>query len=431
MRRAAVVVVAAVVMLLGATFAGIAPLARGQESIQVVSQQATNEFPTGVTFSISFTSPAPAEEVRLRYELAPDGTGASTIADCSGGATTTCNALLASGRGLFVIPGAEITYHWDIRDEDGNTLSTDDQLYVHEDTRFEFEELTSGNVTLYYHSGDADEAQAVLEAARGSMDDLSALMRTQIGFPVKIFLYQSASEMQPAIVPTGGRGVQILGEVVYSDTAMVSADNQALDITRHEIAHIVTREATRGPFEIPGWLNEGISVYAQRNPLPAHEASLEAAIDRDTVLTMPELNSSSTGSVAETVGLYYGQSGSIVAFLINTYSEEKFGDLIATFRAGSTVDKAFETVYGFDAFGMLNAWRNSVGLPALTAPDPPTQEPDGNVVPEPTSSSGSGDPVGDDHDGAPDVLSVVAFALLGAGAVAAAVTFVHVVRQRL
>src|SRR5581483_2937040 len=135
--------------------------------------------------------------------------------------------------------------------------------------------------------------------------------------PVKVFLYQTADEMQPAIAPVTrpGSGVQILGEVVYSDTAMVSADVATLDITRHEVAHIVTRQATKGPFDVPGWLNEGISVYAQNRPLAGHAEALQSAIDRDRVLSMRELNSSASGSTASTVGLYYGQAGSIVKYL--------------------------------------------------------------------------------------------------------------------
>jgi len=44
-----------------------------------------------------------------------------------------------------------------------------------------------------------------------------------------------------------GRGVTVLGEVVYSDTAMVSADVATLDIVRTRLRTSVTREATKGP----------------------------------------------------------------------------------------------------------------------------------------------------------------------------------------
>src|SRR5205823_7788709 len=99
--------------------------------------------------------------------------------------------------------------------------------------------------------------------------------------------------MQPAIAPGGGiRGAVILGEVVYSDTAMVSVDNAPLDVARHEVAHVVTGVATKGPFGIALWLNEGTSVFSQSHILESEQSALDDAIARDRVLSMKELNSS-------------------------------------------------------------------------------------------------------------------------------------------
>ena len=339
------------------------------QTVDIGVSQALNEFPRGVTFELGLASPQPAKEVRVRYHLAPDGTGASAIATCNDATTTrTCRYTLTSGAGIFIIPGAEITFGWDITAADGTKTSVPDKLYVHEDTRFTFAKLTRDNITLYYHSGGDAQAKAVLDATAETIAKVSALEKTQVTFPVKVFLYTTADEMQPAIAPGGaGRGVQILGEVVYSDTAMVSADVATLDIVRHEVAHIVTRQATKGPFDIAGWLNEGISVYNQSRPLSGQESSLQNAINSDRVLSIKELNSSASGSTAATVGLYYGQAGAIVKFLIDTYGTDKFALLLSTFKDGSTADSAFQKVYGFDQLGLDNAWRASVGLKARTA----------------------------------------------------------------
>lgn len=422
-------VLALAILAVAAVAAPAAERSAAQEGIDVVSNTPRNEFPRGVTFSLTFRPAGEVKEVRLRYELAPDGTGATAIATCTnGGAATTCNYTLTSGQGIFIIPGAEITYSWEVQGADGTRASTAEALYVHEDTRFNFRELTEGDVTVFYHSGTEDEAPAILQATIESLQSVGALLETQVGFPIKVFVYETADEMQPAIVPTGGRGVQVLGEVVYSDTAMVSVDVDPLDITRHEIAHIVTREATKGPFGIPGWMNEGISVASQREPLSGHADALAAAIRGDRVLTMNELNSSASGGSGATVGLYYGQAGSIIRYLIDTYGQPKFAELMRTFKAGSTVDKALETVYGFDAFGLENEWRESVGLDARQEGPTPTPQPEATQRPSPTPRPGASG--GDDGGDSSALTYVLIGALVVAVVVAGGVAFT-IVRRRM
>lgn len=405
MVAAGFVVVAVLLAILPQTPGGV----RAQTGIEVVSEQVTNEFPRGVTFNIELRADVEPEEVRLQYELAPDGTGATAVADCTGTTTITCSHTLVSGAGIFVIPGAEITYHWEVRPADGETIETTEQLYVHEDTRFTFETVGDGNVTVYYHSGLQSQAEAVLGAATESIASTGELLQTEITFPVKVFLYDTAEEMQPAIAPGGGRGVAILGEVVYSDTAMVSSDVATLDITRHELAHIVTREASKGPFGVPDWMNEGISVFQQSEPLAGHDASLEAAIARDRVLSMAELNSSASGDTADTVGLYYGQAGSIVRYLVETYGAEQFAELVRTFKAGSRADAAFETVYGFDELGLENEWRASVGLQPREALPTATPRVEPSATPR-TGTTGSDDGASS-GDGFPIVTVAIIVAL--------------------
>ena len=387
--------------------------AAAQQPINVIAEEPRNEFPSGVTFTISFTAPAEVKEARLRYQLAPDGTGASGIADCTSAAAVSCSFTLTSGRGIFIIPGAEITYHWEISDTAGGRLSTPDKTYIHEDTRFTFRTLKSGNVTLSFHGGSESRAQAVLDAVTETIDRVGTLEKTQVTFPVKVFLYTTADEMQPAIAPgSGGRGVQVLGEVVYSDTAMVSADVATLDIARHEIAHIVTRQATKGPFEVPGWLNEGISVYSQSKPLEGHDSALQSAIAADDVLSMKQLSSSATGSVGETVGLYYGEAGSIVKFLVETYGADKFALLLKTFKDGSTVEKAFQAAYGFDQYGLENEWRQSVGL--APRPASATAVPSATSAATPAAKSTAASP---SSSGSGDGSSTAAIAIIAALAV--------------
>src|SRR5439155_14300233 len=100
----------------------------------------------------------------------------------------------------------------------------------------------------------------------------------------------------------------------------------------------------------------------QSRVLESHAEALDSAIKANRVLSMKELNSSSSGGAASTVSLFYGESGAIVRFLVETYGPDKFADLIKTFKDGSTPDKAFQAVYGLDQLGVEDEWRKSVGL---------------------------------------------------------------------
>jgi hypothetical protein len=196
---------------------------------------------------------------------------------------------------------------------------------------------------------------------------MGSLLGTQVDFPVKVFLYKTASDMQPVLL--GGQlspqaGVITLGEVVVSDTAVVAHDVSAPDILRHELSHIVMHSAVSGPYRnLPAWLEEGVAVYGQSEPLPDMTSALEAAIQSNRPFTVRALSSASVAESGGNVGLFYGQSYSIVRFLIDEYGEAKFRDLLAAFRDGNRTDDALMQVYGFDQDGLENAWRQSVGLP--------------------------------------------------------------------
>jgi hypothetical protein len=432
MRRSPALALLLVAIALVAGLVAPLPRARAQAAITVVSEQPENDYPQGVTFKITVQAPGDVKEARLLYQVAPDGVGATAVADCTGTGTVNCAYELVSGRGIFIIPGAEITYHWEITGADGGQLSTPAKLYVHQDTRFIFATLKQGNVTVYYHSGAQSQAQAVLQAAADTLQKVGQLEGTQVTFPVKVFVYTTAGEMQPSIAPGGSApGVVILGEVVYSDTAMVSEDVETLDIVRHEVAHIVTAQATKGPYGIASWLNEGISVYSQTQVLSSHASALASAIKANRVLSMTQLNSSSTGSASDTVSLFYGEAGSIVKFLVDTYGREKFAALLKTFKDGSTADNAFQTVYGFDALGVENNWRQSVGLPpraaSATATPRATEQARGAVTPVGSGTSATST----SSSGGTNVIAIVIIAGMIVLVAAAAGTAIFAVRRRI
>ena len=110
-------------------------------------------------------------EVRLHYELAPDGTGASGVAQCNGSAHDELHVHaverprhLRHPRRRDHLPlghrGHRRQQAFDARD-----AATSTRTRASTSTR-----SSDGNVTVYYHSGTEDEARGVLAAAVETLD---------------------------------------------------------------------------------------------------------------------------------------------------------------------------------------------------------------------------------------------------------------------
>jgi len=354
-------------------------------AIEVRSNTVANRFPDGLQFTLFTASESNITEVRLRFRILPGGVNATARPNCTTGASVNCTVTVGSTRESYMVPGAGISYYWEITDASGAKLITDQQVTTYEDDRFEWQSIEDGILSVHYYFGDLASQQTVLKTARETIDRFSDLENTTINFPVKIWVYRTAAEMAPAVASRRGQGpdtsISTLGEVGAVDTALVSRDTTFLDIVRHELAHIVTNHATVNHItEVPTWINEGISTYAQRALLASEEQALSLAIQRNRVLPITSLNASARGSAGD-VSIFYAQSGSLVAYLVGTFGDDKFGEFIAAL-GDDTTDKALQKVYGFDQLGLENGWRKAVGLPAVGAAPAGT----------PTAASGQGVP---------------------------------------
>jgi hypothetical protein len=351
------------------SYVGLAGQPAAASGIEVRSQTTQNRFPNGIQFSILLSSDTEIQEIRLRYRVQPENLTSFARAECTPGSVTTCNAVVGGTTAIYLVPGAELIYAWEASNAAGDRLETAEQTVVYGDDRFRWQSQSLGNITAYFYSGSDRTIQTILETARQTIDEISALLRTEVDFPVKLWVYDTARDLQPAVasgrgLPPGAIGGVTLGEVAAPDTALVSRDRLALDTVRHELAHIVTRKAGRGHLGgIPTWVNEGISVYAQRELSPDQRGSLETAIRSNRPIPIESLSSRSGD-----VGLFYGQSGALVSHLIDKYGKDKFADFFGALR-DNTLDQALRSVYGFDSLGLENDWRRAVGLPQVTRAD--------------------------------------------------------------
>jgi hypothetical protein len=234
---------------------------------------------------------------------------------------------------------------------------------------------------------------------------------------------------QQARSETFEQQVVTAGQRVASDTVLVLS-NGATETLRHELAHILTKQAGEGPFaRLPSWLDEGTAMYAQNAPGAGFEGSIDLAIERNRVLSLRSM-SSPTGN-PNAVNLFYGQAWSVITYLVETHGQEKFAQLYAVFKEGSTIDNALEEVYGFDLGGLEDGWRESVGLGPRTAEQQepnsdPTQAPRQDEAP---NTQPRGNAASSEDDGT-SVIPAIAIGALGLAVLAVAATGGVILRKR-
>ena len=413
-------------------------LGRAQQGVDVRSQEVRNDFPNGIIFKLDFEIEEPVKEVRFRYAIAPDGSRAYSVPECTGTTSVQCTFDLKSTVDNFLIPGVEITYFWEIKDQAGRTVETEPGRCMYQDDRFQWKSLSEGGLTVWFYAGSEGDVRGLLSVGRDTLTRMGSLLGTEVDFPVKVFLYESAEDMQPVILAgqlSPESGTITLGEVVVSDTAVVARDVSAPDILRHELSHIVMHSAVSGPFRnLPAWLEEGVAVYGQSQPMSDMTRALEAAIESNRPLSIRSLSSASVGESDGNVGLFYGQSYSVVRFLIDEYGEAKFRDLLAAFREGNRTDDALMQVYGFDQDGLENAWRRSVGLPerVIEGGQGPSSKPLPQITPFGAGETApeQGETAAEEDGGVPVTALVILAALTVAVAGAFAGAAVLVLRRR-
>jgi len=399
------------------------------QGLDVTDGGVENRFPDGIEFNVSIESDQPIEKVRLRYTVLPDGTTASGVPDFTPATFVSTSFTLAGDDtpGFYLPPGTRIDYFWEVEDAAGSTATTPEASIVYEDVRFEWKTLVGHGVTVHYYSGSDGNAQAMLDVAQEAIAEMSDLLHAGVQFPVNVRIYDSTEDMRDALQrrsETFESQITTAGVRVSSDTVLVLG-NVSFSTLRHELAHVLTAIAGEGPFgALPAWLDEGTAVYAQGDP-GGFGGAVERAIDRGNVLSVRSLTSYQGDP--NKVNLFYGQSWSLVSFLIDTYGESQFAQLFAEIKRGNTTDTALETVYGFDQDGLDNEWRASVGLPPREGISEDGEEPVPTFPPSGEGSENGSPASGDDGGTSTGVIIGLALGIL---ALAAVIGFATVVLAR-
>jgi hypothetical protein len=339
--------------------------ALAQGGITVVIDEYESVFGETITFRVAAESENEITSIRLYYKVGGFPATSRAYPEFEPGQTVEAEHewdLVLN----YTPPGSEIEYWWKIEDAAGNELKTEPVSFTYEDERYDWKELSSDRIILYWYRGDDDFGQALLDRGLEALDQLSRDTGVTVEKPVKIFIYGSHSDLLGALDQgarewTGGRAFTDQGIVVIGVTP--SNLEWGKRATVHELTHVVVHRVTDTPLGgLPTWLDEGLAMYAEGDLEPIYRAELNEAIESNTLISVRSISSSFSAD-SDLASLSYAESYSLVEFILDQYGEEKMTQLIDIFAEGAYYDDALQEALRVDTDSLEDAWRTWLGAP--------------------------------------------------------------------
>ncbi len=142
--------------------------------------------------------------------------------------------------------------------------------------------------------------------------------------------------------------------------------NVQINLT-HELAHAIFFERMRSGNKIPPWIHEGLASYEEAkfdsSQIDARWATFGPEIAQGGGLALAKLVLPDSAGPDE-VNLFYAESQSVVAYMINTFGMDKFVKMSAQIQNGGEINKVIKDVYGPNLTGLNDLekkWRESLG----------------------------------------------------------------------
>lgn len=339
--------------------------AMAQSGFGVVTSSVKANYPISVTFSISAQSSAEIEDIRLHYSLERDSFANVTAESYvnfqpATKVNTSWTWDMRQTGGLP--PGAKITYYWTMKDAAGDTMQTKPDVFQFNDTRFNWQKLTQGQITVYWYDGGSSFGNDLMNTAQTALARLTKDTGAYLKKPITINIYASAADLQGAMIFPQ----EWTGGVAYTEFGIIAIGIAPDNLTwgeraiAHELTHLVVHQMTFNPYTfLPTWLDEGLATYNEGPMQSDYKSALQQAIKNNSLITVRSLCSSFSAFPNQAL-LSYAQSQSIVTYLISTYGEPKMLQLLQTFSKGSGYDAALQAVYGFDLDGLNSRWQKYV-----------------------------------------------------------------------
>ena len=346
--------------------------------IEVVSTGEEVSFPGNVDLSVTAEGDADIVEVRLFYRTVGSQVWAYAYPDFVPANRVTASLNLTGEVSTYLPPGTEVEYYYEITDAQGNVLRTEPTVVEYEDTRFDWEEVKVGPLTLRYYDQSDLRVRGVVRSLEADLARLQRVLQLDQTEEIKGVIYSRRSHTLEAF-PQQSRTTteqQTFQGFAFPESRLFLGLGMDRGLIVHESAHLLFDQAMgESALPTPAWLDEGFASYMDPSVKIFSGGSLN---DR----TNPLRAMNTVTGTPHSIGTFYQKSLSVVAFMIDEFGETSFQRFISQLGNGNTMDAALTSVYGLDLDGLDARWAGEPPGGREPAPSSP-----GTFRPEPDSPS--------------------------------------------
>ena len=371
--------------------------ARADATIEAAAVE--NGYPKDLTFTLKANAPVAITDVTLRFTILGTGVGAlgkpEPDAFTPGTSIETSVKVDTNPNTNWIPAGSEFEWNWELTLADGTVTKGPSERYLYLPPNKDWKTVSNDFAIVYFtgpREGLAQEMlQAFEEVAQTHGRDLLKTEITQK--PVRFLLMASNEEIQEA-QPSKGTTLDNSDRVVTCGFrpgnskqlifgTVSCGGSDPVDTLRHEFAHVLNAAAGEGTLvKLPTWLEEGLAVYAQKNP-GEYSAVFQSALRRNQTIPFREM--SLPVADENRIILQYGQAYTMTKYLIDTYGVPKLNQMLDATKKNTRFDMALEQTYGFDLDGFQQEFLAAMGGTAAPTAAPTTNQQPGQATAAPTT----------------------------------------------
>lgn len=259
------------------------------------------------------------------------------------------------------LPPFSQNFYWYEFEFASDKVDSEKYSFFYEDNRTDWQSNQDDLFNAHWVKGDKAFGQSILNTARAAFENLTNSVGVIPPLPMNIYVYPSVQDLQSSLDLNhdwaAAHSSPEMGVIVLSITPGSEAGLELERQLSHEMAHMFLYQKTGEGYQLlPTWLQEGFASQAEIYPNPDYDRALQMAADSKSLL---DFNTICNGFPmdASSAFLAYAQSTSFTQYILQTYGNSGFQDLLAQWSDGKSCQDGVQAGLGISLGELQNHWQ--------------------------------------------------------------------------